>query len=72
MLAVIALHVITAAIFLDTNVTFWTIFSMSADVIGSFAIIGTLGKPSLDSLTICRGMIVSSTFKAKITLALIA
>ena len=38
---------------------------MSRDVVGSFGVVGTFGEPSLDSLAVCRGVVVVAAFETK-------
>lgn len=45
MFTIKALHVIAAAIFLNTNMTFRTVFGICTDVIGRFAVVSTFGQP---------------------------
>lgn len=41
--AVKALHMITAAVLFDANVTLGTVLRVSTDVVGRFAVVGTFG-----------------------------
>ena len=38
---------------------------MSRDVVGSFGVVGTFGEPSLDSLAVCRSVVVVAAFETK-------
>lgn len=43
--AVVALHVVAAAVLLDTDVAFGAVFGVGADVVGCFAVVGTFLQP---------------------------
>ena len=53
-LAVIALHVVTAAILLDADIALGTVLGVGRDVVRSLAVVRTLGQPPPDSLTVCN------------------
>ena len=44
--AVEALHVVAATVLLNADVALGAIFSVSRDVVGSLAVVSTLGEPS--------------------------
>ena len=52
MLAVVALHVVTATILLDTNITLGTVLDMGRDIVSRFRIVGTLCQPASDCFAI--------------------
>lgn len=66
-LAVEALHVVTAAVLFDANVTLRAVLRVGTDVVGRFAVVGAFGQPLADDLAIGWSMIVGTTAEAKRT-----
>lgn len=60
MFAIVTLHVIASAVFLDTNVALWTVFGMCTYVIRSFAIVCAFCQPLLDYRALGRCVIIHS------------
>uniref|UniRef100_A0A8D8T8B4 Uncharacterized protein n=1 Tax=Cacopsylla melanoneura TaxID=428564 RepID=A0A8D8T8B4_9HEMI len=65
MLAMIALHVVTAPVLFNTNVTLGTVFGVRGNVVGRFAVVSTLGEPLLDDDTVRGGVILDTTLEAE-------
>jgi glucose-6-phosphate isomerase len=63
--AIVTLHMVASTILLDANIAFWAVFRMRRDIIGRFAVVGTLGKPSLYSFTACRRVVLAAALKTK-------
>ena len=53
-LAVVALHVVAAAVLLDADIALGTVLGVGRDVVRSLAVVRTLGQPPPDSLTVCN------------------
>jgi len=60
-----ALHVVAASILLDARVTVRTVFGMRADIVGGFAVVGTLDHPAFDSSAGGGRMIINAASKAE-------
>jgi len=63
--AVEALHVVAAAVLLDTDIALGAVLCVRGDVVRCLAVVRALRQPSPDSFTVCRSMVTISTFEAE-------
>jgi len=64
-LTVVTLHVVTASILLDTDVTLGTVLCVCRDVVCSFTVVSTLSQPPLDGITISGGVVRVAALEAE-------
>ena len=61
-----ALHVVAAAVLLDADVALGAVLGMSGDVVGSLAVVSTLGQPSPDCLAVRGGVVRVGALEAEL------
>ena len=61
-----ALHVVAAAVLLDADVALGAVLGMSGDVVGSLAVVSTLGQPSPDCLAVRGGVVGVGALEAEL------
>ena len=54
MLAVVALHVITTTVLLDTNITLGAVLGVGRDVVRCLGVVSTLRQPPANSLAVFK------------------
>ena len=65
-LTVEALHVVAASVLLDADVALGAVLGMSGDVVGSLAVVSTLGQPSPDCLAVRGGVVGVGALEAEL------
>ena len=66
MFAVEALHVVAATVLLNADVALGAIFSVSGDVVGSLAVVGTFVEPLPDCLAVSGGVVRVGALEAEL------
>lgn len=64
-LAIKALHMIAATVFLDANVTLGAVFGVCAYIISRLTVVGALCQPLLNDLAVSGRVIVHATFETE-------